>query len=226
MNEELTRELADPLCITADEATRLLRVSPWRRLAVLGDSFAKGTGDPSPGYADTPWPRRVAAALAANGPEFAYLNTGVIGARTEQVRTEQLPQVLDFRPDLVNVAAGGNDLFAPVPDYDAVENDLDEIYSALREHGADIFAFTVANVFDAMPELAEFRDRMAALNERIRSVARKHHAVLIEMWDHPIRLRPTLMSADGIHFRIEGQAALASEIVRALSVAASDTVEA
>lgn len=217
MTEDLSREAADPLCLPHGEAVRLLRPASWRRLAVMGDSFARGLGGPSRGYADRPWPERIAAALGEGRPEFAYLNTGVEGKRTGQARAEQLEQVLAFKPDLVNVAVGGNDLFDAEPDLDGVEADLDAVYSAIRAQGADIFVFTVTNVFDTVPELAAFGVRVVELNDRIRAVARRHRAIVVEMWDHPVRLRPALMSADGIHFAMEGHAALASEIVKALA---------
>lgn len=217
MTEDLSREAADSLCLPPEEAVRLLRDAPWRRLAVMGDSFAQGLGGPSEGYSNTPWPERVVAALGAGRADFKYLNTGVVGKRTAQVRAEQLDEVLAFKPDLVNVAVGGNDLFDAEPDLDAVEADLDAVYGALRAQGADIFAFTVTNVFDTIPELAEFRIRVESLNDRIRAVAGRHQAVLIEMWNHPVRLRPGLMSADGIHFAMQGHAALTAEIVKALS---------
>ena len=51
-------------------------------------------------------------------------------------------------------------------------------------------------------------------------MAAKHEATLVEMWDDPIRHAPDLMSADGIHFAMMGQAVLASEIVRALAASA------
>ncbi|WP_392965195.1 SGNH/GDSL hydrolase family protein [Streptomyces sp. LN245] len=213
---DLRSELDDPLTLSHDECVQLLRGAPWQRLAVMGDSFAAGLGDPSQGYAQVPWPQRISAALGSGNPDFGYLNTGVKGKRTGAVRAEQLDQVLAFRPDLVNVAAGGNDLFDAEPDLDGVEADLDAMYTALRGQGADIFTFTVTNVFESVPELSLFRDRTAALNDRIRAVARRHDAVLVEMWSHPVRLRPNLMSADGIHFAMEGHAALAAEIVKAL----------
>lgn len=217
MLEELQAEAADPLCLPRAEAVRLLRDAPWRRFAVMGDSFAKGVGDLSAGYAPQPWPERVAAVLGELRPDFAYLNTGVDGLRTAQVRAGQLDRVLAFEPDLVNIAAGGNDLFDAVPDLDGVEAELDAMYGAVRARGADVVAFTVTNVFDTVPQLAPFRDRMAALNDRIRAVAARHDAVLVEMWEHPVRTRPTLLSADGIHFAMEGQAALAAEILRGLA---------
>ncbi|MFF4583955.1 SGNH/GDSL hydrolase family protein [Streptomyces sp. NPDC000345] len=222
---DLRSEADDPLTISHDESVQLLRGAPWKRLAVMGDSFAAGLGDPSPGYATVPWPERISAALGAGKPDFAYLNTGVKGKRTGAVRAEQLEQVLAFEPDLVNVAAGGNDLFDAEPDLDGVEADLDAMYTAVRAQGADIFTFTVTNVFESVPELAVFSDRTAALNDRIRAVARRHDAVLIEMWHHPVRLRPNLMSADGIHFAMEGHAALTAEIVKALGTRITDRTE-
>lgn len=219
---DLRSEADDPLALSHDESVRLLRGAPWQRFAVIGDSFAAGLGDPSPGYATVPWPERISAALSAYKPDFGYLNTGVKGKRAGEVRAEQLERVLAFKPDLVNVAAGGNDLFDAEPDLDGVEADLDAMYGALRAQGADIFSFTVTNVFESVPELAVFSDRTAALNDRIRAVAGRHDAVLIEMWHHPVRLRPNLMSADGIHFAMEGHAALAAEIVKALGARISD----
>ncbi|MFI8183669.1 SGNH/GDSL hydrolase family protein [Actinacidiphila glaucinigra] len=211
------KEGADRHCLPADEAAELLRPAPWQRFAVMGDSFAEGVGGPCPGYADVPWPERVAGALRATRPGLEYLNTGETGLRTAQVRRTQLERVLAFRPDLVNVASGGNDLFVPEPDLDAVEADLDAVYRALREQKAHIFAFTVADIFDAFPELVEFRARITALNERIRAVAGRYDATVVEMERHPVRNEPTLMSGDGIHFSMHGHAVLASEIIRNLA---------
>lgn len=216
-SDDTSVESTDPYCVNEHDATALLRGAPWRRLAVMGDSFAAGTGGPRPGYADVPWPERIARALRGVHPDLAYLNTGVVGQRTAQVRETQLEQVLAFRPDLVNVAAGGNDLFSANPRLDQVEAELDAVYGALTGIGAHVFAFTVADVFESFPELASFRETVDDLNGRIRKVAAAHGATLVDMWDHPIRRSPTLLSADGIHFSMEGQAVLAGEILRALA---------
>lgn len=214
---DLTQERQDPLCLPAEKIAELLKDAPWQRFAVMGDSFAEGVGSPCPGYADLSWPDRVLAGLRASQPDLAYLNTGATGLKTAQVRETQLERVLAFRPGLVNVATGGNDLFVHEPDLDAFETELDAIYQALTDQKAHIFAFTVTNVFDAFPEMAGFRARVAALNERIRAVAARHDATLIEMWDHPVRLEPTLMGEDGIHFSRHGHAVLATEIAKHLS---------
>ena len=213
---DVSTETTDPFCLSPEQSAELLRPGPWQRLAVMGDSFAAGVGSSCPGYAEQSWPERVESALRATRPDLAYLNTGTAGARTRQVLDEQLQQVLAFDPDLVNVAAGGNDLLTAEPDLDGVEADLDTIYRALTRRQAQIFAFTVVNVFDN-PAMAVLRERVMALNDRIRTVAARYDATLVEMWDHPVRTAPDLIGIDGVHFSMHGHAVLAAEIVKSLS---------
>jgi lysophospholipase L1-like esterase len=217
MTDDRHLESVDPYCLAEQTAVDLLAPAPWQRFAVMGDSFAAGVGGPCAGYADVSWPERVAAALRGSRPDLAYLNTGVVGLRTRQIRETQLETVLAFRPDLVNVATGGNDLFDPQPDFDTLESDLDAVYGALTANGAHVFAFTVADIFEAFDDFASFRALVAELNSRIRAVAGRHGATLVEMWDHPVRHSPTLMSADAMHFSMEGHAVLASEVIQGLA---------
>ncbi|MEV0077501.1 SGNH/GDSL hydrolase family protein [Nocardia neocaledoniensis] len=212
-------EADDPLLLAPDAAAALLRDAPWRRFAVLGDSIAAGTGDPSPGYAATGWADRVAATLSAVNPALAYLNTGRVGATTGQVRERQLPQILEFAPDLVHVSCGGNDLFEAGGDPGALRENLSAIFAALTEAGATVSTFTVADVWavDRMAPMRAMRPRMATMNEVIRSVADEYDAVLTEFWEHPVRTRASLMSADLIHFTTSGHAVVATEVVRALA---------
>ncbi len=212
-------EADDPLLLAPDAATALLRDAPWRRFAVLGDSIAAGTGDPSPGYAATGWADRVAATLSAVNPALSYLNTGRVGATSGQVRERQVPQILEFAPDLVHVSCGGNDLFEAGGDPGALRENLSAIFAALTEAGATVSTFTVADVWavDRMAPMRAMRPRMATMNEVIRSVADEYDAVLTEFWEHPVRTRASLMSADLIHFTTSGHAVVATEVVRALA---------
>ncbi|MGW6725728.1 SGNH/GDSL hydrolase family protein [Nocardia sp. NPDC055029] len=212
-------EADDPLLISPDEAVALLRGAPWQRFAVLGDSFAAGTGDPSPGYASTGWADRVAAILSAVNPALAYRNTGRIGATSTQVRERQLPEILEFAPDLVHVSCGGNDLFEAGGDLGRLRENLSAMFAALTEAGAQVSAFTVADVWEIerMAPMRAMRPRMAAMNDVIRSVAAEYDAVLTEFWDHPVRTRADLMSADLIHFTMSGHAVAASAVVHALA---------
>ncbi|MEV6137886.1 SGNH/GDSL hydrolase family protein [Nocardia sp. NPDC051990] len=215
---DIRTEANDPMLLSNTAALELLADTPWQRYAVLGDSIAQGVGDPSPGYDTAGWADRVAAVLTAANPALSYLNTGRIGATSAQVRAGQLPQVLEFAPDLVHLSCGGNDLFTSGGNIDDLRANLDALFGALARSGAQVSTFTLADVWEAerMAPMRPMRERMSALNDIIRELAARYDAVLVELWDHPLRLRPDLMSTDLIHFTMSGHAVLATEIVRAL----------
>ncbi|WP_159845134.1 SGNH/GDSL hydrolase family protein [Nocardia sp. CY41] len=218
-DNEIRTEANDPLLLPAAEQRRLLADAPWRRYAVLGDSIAQGVGDPSPGYEPVGWADRVATVLTAAHPGLAYLNTGRIGATSAQVLAEQLPAVLEFQPDLVHLSCGGNDLFLPGGDLTELRTNLDTLFATLTRTGAQVVTFTLADVWEVerMAAMRPMRERMAALNDMVRELAAHYDALLLELWDHPLRLRPDLMSADLIHFSMSGHAVLASDMVRMLA---------
>lgn len=217
-HDDIRTEANDPMLLSNTAALELLADAPWQRYAVLGDSIAHGVGDPSPGYDTAGWADRVAAALTAANPALAYLNTGRIGATSAQVRADQLPQVLEFAPDLVHISCGGNDLFTPGGNLDELRANLDALFGALARSGAQVSTFTLADVWEVerMAPMRPMRERMSMLNDIIRELAARYDAVLVEFWDHPLRLRPDLMSADLIHFTMSGHAVVATEMVRAL----------
>ncbi|MET8653226.1 SGNH/GDSL hydrolase family protein [Nocardia aurea] len=219
MTDSISRtEADDPMLLPADAARELLDGAPWRRFAVIGDSVALGIGDPSPGYLTSGWSDRVAAVLRSVNPGLAYRNTGRVGATIGEVIAEQLGPALDFRPDLIHVTCGGNDLFARGGP-EEIRRDLDTLFAALSRSGAQIFTFTLADVWDTerMAPMRPLRDRMAELNDIVRATAARYDVAVVEFWDHPLRLRPDLMSADLIHFTSSGHAVVAAETVRALS---------
>ncbi|MET7767393.1 SGNH/GDSL hydrolase family protein [Nocardia sp. NPDC005366] len=211
-------ETDDPMLLPTGTARDLLAGAPWQRFAVLGDSVALGVGDPSPGYDAAGWSDRVATVLGSVNPDLAYLNTGRVGATIEQVIAEQVGPVLDFRPDLVHATCGGNDLFLR-GDMDELRTNLDALYAVLSRSGAQIFTFALADVWETerMAPMRPMRDRMAELNEIVRETAARYDVLVVDFWNHPLRLRPDLMSADLIHFTSSGHAVVAVETVRALS---------
>ncbi|NUS42250.1 MAG: SGNH/GDSL hydrolase family protein [Mycobacteriaceae bacterium] len=213
-------EATDPLCLDAEQARDLLAGVPWRRFASVGDSIAVGIGDARPGYAPHGWPDRCAAALAAAHPQAAYLNTGVVGATTEQVLADQLDHVLGFRPDLVNVVCGANDLWLAGADLDSTAARLEQIFATVAGSGAQLSTFTLADVF-VTDSLRTVRDAIAGLNDVIRALALRYDAVFVDFWQHPLRTRPDLVSADGIHFAAAGHAVVAAELIRAWSTRAA-----
>lgn len=82
--------------------------APTLRLVVLGDSLAAGVGAPTvDGALPTLIAERVAPAL---GRPVAVLGHGVSGARTDEVRTAQVPMLGDEPADVVVIVIGSNDV--------------------------------------------------------------------------------------------------------------------
>ncbi|MEU8137584.1 SGNH/GDSL hydrolase family protein [Streptodolium elevatio] len=211
----LTEE-TDPSCLSPAKAATMLADAPWRRFAVIGDSLSAGTGEPTPGYTTMGWSDRVADILRRVRPELAYLNTAEVGATTERVLAAQVERMAAFRPDLVHVPTGANDLFQAAPDFAAIERTLRRLYGVAAATGARLTVFTFGRAF-VVPRFADWPDRVRTLNGIVRELAADHEAVLVEMWDHPVNDRPDLISSDRIHFRAAGQAVLAAEVVKSLS---------
>ncbi len=219
--EPVYTEETDPYCIADDAAVEMLRGAPWHRIALIGDSTAFGAGDPSPGYREMYWAPRVVQVLERAVGEVEFLNVGRMNATTAQVIDEQLDAALEFGPDLLYVAAGGNDLWADEPDYAASERNLDRIFAAGRNDGARLATMTIADaVPEHIPALLPFRARIDELNKVIRRVADRYDAILTDLWWHPVGRRPTVMSVDNIHFNISGHAVVAGEIIKSLATAA------
>ncbi len=87
--------------------------------AALGDSFTEGVGDPSPdGMGCRGWADRFAGHLAARQPGLRYANLAIRGKLLSEVLDEQVPAAIAMGPDLVSMAAGGNDLLRPSTDPD------------------------------------------------------------------------------------------------------------
>jgi len=128
----------------------------------------------------------------------------------------QTQRLIDFRPDLIHVPCGANDLFHPDPDYARIEHALRRVFEVASGTGAQVSVFTIGRAFQ-VPAFPDWNDRIRTVNTITRGLARAHQAVLVDMWDHPVNDRPGLVSADGIHFAAAGQAVLAAEVVKGLA---------
>ncbi|WP_329110233.1 SGNH/GDSL hydrolase family protein [Micromonospora sp. NBC_01699] len=208
----------DPYLSTDDAARRLLAAAPWRRFLVLGDSIAEGMGEPSPGYADLTWFERVRRVLGVAQPDLELLNLARRDLRAAAVGSEQLPVGLAFAPDLAVVVAGGNDVLGRVFDADAVEAELDKIVAGLTGIGATVVLVTLMDIVRAVPQLAGGpMERLPILNDRIRAVAQRHDALVLDAFVHPMCGDRDVYSADFKHPTMRGHAILATETLRVLA---------
>lgn len=222
--DDMAHERRDPHCLLPDEMAALLRPTPWRRLAVLGDSIAAGIGDPVRGYRDLSWAERLAAAIAAahglSGPGARHLDLGVPGLRTRQIREVQLDRALAHAPDLAVVAAGANDALRRSFDPALVADELDGIVGPLAAGGCLVVTFGLLDLSGTgfVPEgmRADLRRRLIGLNEVSRAVARRHDGLFVDFFDHPAR-GDGIFSADLIHPNRRGHAHIAAALAYALA---------
>lgn len=137
-NASFQREAADPYCLAPDDAAMLLRGAPWRRMVVVGDSVAAGISGPVRGYRDTDGIARVAEALDVATGSLVYRNLGERDLRTAEIRERQRPAALKLRPDLVIVAAGGNDVLGRSFDEHQLARELTLLVGPLAARGARV----------------------------------------------------------------------------------------
>src|SRR4029077_7324525 len=99
-------------------------------------------GDPCPDGTYQGWADRFARHLAASSPGLTYANLAIRGKLLAQVIDEQVPAAIRLAPDLVSIAARGNDLLRPHGDPDALAALFEGAVTALRSAGCTVMLFT------------------------------------------------------------------------------------
>jgi lysophospholipase L1-like esterase len=212
-------EAQDPYLLTPKEQSELLAGHPWSRFAVLGDSIAKGMGDPSEGYVTATWGGRVAAALGRERDGFTYANLARHGARAAEIRDSQLGPALDLEPDLVAIIGGGNDcLFAEEFDIAPVKAAIDDIVATLTATGATVVTYETVDFPRAFPDpgFEEFNRRLLDLYAATREIAWEWGTVHVDIYSEPWAAERYLFSEDLQHPTMRAQALAASMTIRAL----------
>ncbi len=209
-------ESTDPFCLSPIDAAALLFDAPWRRFGVVGDSLSAGIGDPTPGYTNRGWADRVTGIPEQVRPDLRYLNTAEYGVTTVRTVERQFDRMLEFGPDLLHLPCGPNDILRRDPDFDEIEKSMRRMYDLAAGTRAQLTTFTLGRAY-VVPAFADWHERILAMNDITRRLAAEYHAVVIDMWPHPVNDRENLLSEDKIHFSASGQAVMASEVVKQLS---------
>jgi len=192
---------------------------PWSRYVAIGDSFTEGIGDAEPhspgGHRG--WADRVAEVLAAQAEDFAYANLAVRGRLLQQILDEQVDAALALRPDLISISAGGNDIIRPGTDPDEVASRLDSGVERLRRDGATVVMFNGPDI-GGTPVLGRMRGKVAIYNENLHAVAKRHDAVVADMWALRELADPRMWAPDRLHFSAIGHQTIARMVLDALNV--------
>ena len=207
----------------------------WRRYVAIGDSFTEGLwdvpgGGPTrtgqkrdPALACRGWADLLAAHLAERTAEhpdaahepFRYANLAIRGRLLEPIVRDQLPHALGLGPDLVSIVGGGNDLLRPAADPDALAARLETVVVAARATGADVLLATGMDAGDS-PLVRRTRPRVGVLNSHVWSIARRHGAVVMDIWGMRSLRDWRMWAPDRIHLTTEGHRRVAQAALVAL----------
>src|SRR5690242_1913180 len=185
----------------------------------IGDSFTEGLNDPAPDGGFRGWADLVAGALAARPPGtpvFRYANLAVRGKLVAQVVAEQLPRAVELAPDLVSLAAGGNDILRG-DDVDALAADFELTVAKLQAAGSRVLIFTG---FDPrmFPVIRLLRGRIAAYNMHLRGIADDYGCDLVDLWSLRALKDPRAWSPDRLHLTTQGHQQVASRTCEILGI--------
>jgi lysophospholipase L1-like esterase len=185
----------------------------------IGDSFTEGLHDPGPDGPDGPyrgWADRVADALAAEQPGFRYANLAIRGKLLGEVIAEQVPRAIELAPDLVTLAAGGNDILCG-SDVDALASAFEPAVAKLQAAGCRVLIFTG---FDPriFPVIRLLRGRIAAYNMHLRGIADAYGCDLVDLWSMRALKDTRAWSPDRLHLTAEGHRLVALRTCEVLGV--------
>ncbi|GAA3755496.1 lysophospholipase L1-like esterase [Spinactinospora alkalitolerans] len=190
----------------------------------IGDSFTEGVGDPYPAEAAgrhgefRGWADRFAEHLADNVAEVRYANLAVRGKLLRQVMSDQLPRVLEVRPDLVTFSAGGNDLLRPGADPDRLARVLEHGVRRLREAGCEVVLFTGVNFTTGY--MRALIGTFARYFMGIRSIADRHGCHVVDQWSMDVLTDVRAWDTDRLHMSPEGHRRVALKACETLGVPA------
>ncbi len=168
----------------------------------IGDSFTEGLEDPAPAGGHLGWADRVAGVLSERRPGFRYANLAIRGKLLDEVLAEQLPRAVQMAPDLVSLAAGGNDILRG-SDIDVLASHFEPGVAKLQAAGCRVLIFTG---FDPrmFPVIRWLRGRIAAYNMHLRGIADEYGCDLVDLWSMRALNDPAVWAPDRLHLTSEG----------------------
>jgi lysophospholipase L1-like esterase len=200
-------------------ADSLLPSSGRRVYVALGDSFTEGVGDRDERLPNgvRGWADRVAEKLAKADPGWRYANLAIRSKRLRHVINEQLEPALAMKPTLVTLYAGGNDILDLGTDMAALMADYETLVARLAGSGATVVLFTGFDV-KVSALLEPLKKRNASYNQRVRDIAAKYGAVLVDYWCLEAFHDRRMWDSDRLHMSKAGHKYLAGQVLDQLGV--------
>jgi lysophospholipase L1-like esterase len=185
----------------------------------LGDSFTEGVGDRDERLPNgvRGWADRVAEKLAKAQPGWKYANLAIRSKRLRHIIDEQLEPALRMQPTLITLYAGGNDILDLKTDMPALMADYEQFVARLAGTGATLVLFTGFDV-KVSALLEPLKKRNAYYNRRVREIARKYGAVLVDYWCLDAFHDRRMWDSDRLHMSKAGHKYLAGQVLDQLGV--------
>jgi lysophospholipase L1-like esterase len=188
----------------------------YRSYAAIGDSFTEGMDDPAPDGTYRGWADRLAGHLARANPPLRYANLAVRGKLLGEVVAEQVEPAAALRPDLVTVAAGGNDLIRPGGDADRLVALFEDAVRRLRAAGAAVVVVT--GFPPPFPLLRRVHPRVIRYNEHVRAIADRQDCLVVDLLAMPPLHDPRAWSIDRLHLSADGHRRIALRAAEVLGL--------
>jgi lysophospholipase L1-like esterase len=209
---------------TIPRKEQVIGSGPNLRYVILGDSTAISQGgNYQSGYA-------VASAnYLAQNHTVTWKNVAASGARAKDIAVKQVPEAVDFKPDLVLIAVGANDV-THLTNISAVRNSLKHAVTELRVANPAVrIVVTGSPDMGSVPRFAQPARWLAGkqterLNASIIGLAHQEKLIFapIALRTGPLfRAHPELFAADKFHPTNAGYKAWIPVIDRALDQAMS-----
>ncbi len=190
----------------------------WKRFVAIGDSFTEGIGDEVEGIVLKSWVDHFVQ-LCVNDIEYA--NFAKRGLVTKEIRSQQLEKALTFKPDLVSLIAGANDVLKGRWNLQTYKNDMEFMIDKLSKTGADIMIANLPDFTVRLPlasEKTSNKEQLLEANEVILSLSREYKLHHVDFWNHHVVNENTLWSKDFIHPNSKGYVKVAELIFNSLPV--------
>jgi hypothetical protein len=207
-------------CSTSyDHDPNTLANAPWRRFAVIGDTFTALLKTPARNRRGRSWTDQVATALKQQQPDLAYLNLCKPNLVSSQARARQLSRMLEFSPDLAAVACGYDDILCESFDIGHFEGELLRIMTALRQIDCAVLTIGFFDITrpDVMPTARrrQIRDQIDLICARTAALAMRFGAINVNLSAHAGK-SDFPCSDDGRRLNSRGHAIVAAETINQL----------
>ncbi|MFD9328639.1 SGNH/GDSL hydrolase family protein [Streptomyces sp. NPDC060065] len=193
----------------------------YTSLVAIGDSFTEGMSDLLPDGSYRGWADLLAARMAARTPGFRYANLAVRGKLIGQIVDEQVDVAAAMAPDVITLVGGLNDTLRPKVDMGRVRGLLEEAVERLAPACEQLVLMRSPGRNG--PVFERFRPRVEELFTHIDDLAKRHGALVVDLYGAPSLGDPRMWDFDRLHLTGEGHRRVAEAVWQTLGYDPEDT---